>query len=331
MNSSSTSRRGRRRYKTDRTVAAFCTAGVHAGILVLFALIATCAGAENAYLQKALEQKFGGSGNSIAVVDVHTGNLIAAVNPDAIYLRKNPPGSLIKIFTVMAYAADHGTLFPEFHCPSTSARDPEGCWDRNGHGNVGLEKAIAFSCNVYFRQLAKRTSMDSFSDVLQYFGIISSRNEVISLPEPTQRKLMVGNTLEWSATPILILRAYCALYNGGRLWQQGGNPAREVVLPPAALLERIRSGMRAGGESGTSLLAHRESGVSLLGKTGTSLQSDGAGVNWNHTQGWWLGLYPVDHPAIAILTFAREGRGATDAAPLGGKALAEYLKLTHAQ
>lgn len=299
--------------------------------LILFALISTCANAENIALQKALEERFGRSGNSIAIVEVQTGNLVAAVHPDAIYLRKNPPGSLIKIFTVMAYAAEHGTAFPQFHCPPTSARDPEGCWDRNGHGTVGLEKAIAFSCNVYFRQLAKRLSSTAFSDVLQHFGVISNRNEVISLPEPTQRKLMVGNTLEWSASPILILRAYCALYNGGRLWQQNGSPAQEVVLPPAALLDRIRNGMRAGGEIGTSVLAHRESGVSLLGKTGTSLQSDGGSVNWNQTQGWWLGLYPVDHPAIAILTFARNGRGATDAAPLGGQALAEYLKFTHAK
>lgn len=300
-------------------------------ILMLIGLIATCADAENIALQKALAGKFGGSGNSIAIVDVQTGSRIAAVNPDAIYLRKNPPGSLIKIFTVMAYAADHGTTFPQFHCPPTSARDPEGCWDRNGHGIVGLEKAIGFSCNVYFRQLAKRTSTAAFSDVLQHFGVISSRDEVFSLPEPTQRKLMVGNTLEWSTMPILILRAYCALYNGGRLWPQEGGEPREVVLPPAALLERIRSGMRSGGETGTSLMARRESGVSLLGKTGTSLQSTGENVNWNHTQGWWLGLYPVDHPAIAILTFVREGRGATDAAPLGGRALAEYLKLTHAK
>lgn len=293
--------------------------------LFLF-LMTTQVDAKNLYLQRTLQEKFACDTKSLVIVDVKSGEVIASVNSDPILREKHPPGSLIKVFTALAYAGEYGNTFPQFRCPATSPRDPEGCWDRNGHGDVGLEKALALSCNVYFRQLAKRLSISAFSDVLKDFDLLDSRNDGPATSEPTFRKLMVGTTNDWTTSPILLLRGYCALYNGGHLWK-----GHDVKLPEPAVLQRIRNGMRAGGEIGTSLPARQQSGVSLLGKTGTSLLMNGNHIDWNHTQGWWVGLYPVDHPEIAILTFVRDGRGSSDAAPLGGRALAEYMKLTHAK
>jgi penicillin-binding protein 2 len=283
--------------------------------------------AENPYLQKLLHEKYASGESSILVVEVQTGNVLAAAHPDTFYHEQYPPGSLIKPFTVITYAAEHGDAFPQFRCPATAPRDPAGCWDRNGHGVVNLEKAIAFSCNVYFRQLAERSSAAVFSRILQDFGL----GTVLNMPDPGKRKLMVGNTLEWTVQPALLLRAYCALVNGGRLWALDRSAARDVKLPAAAILQHLRKGMNAGGEIGTSMMARRIAGVPLLGKTGTSLLIKNGTVDWTRTQGWWIGLFPADHPEIAIMTFAPDGRGATDAAPLGGRVLAEYLKLTHAK
>lgn len=303
-----------------------------AWIVPCLLLAAAPAHAENPYLQKALETNFGAGKDSILVVEVRSGKLLASIRPETLLRESHPPGSLIKIFTTLAYASEHGSAFPEFQCPATMSRDPNGCWDRNGHGMVNLEKAIAYSCNVYFRQLAATVSPVVFAETLQRFSLISGPDEILALPRSTQYKLMVGNTLDWSAPPILILRAYCALYNGGRLWPSGVlESSRDVPLPGPALLERIRNGMRNGGETGTSVLARRASGAPLLGKTGTSLLLTGGAADWNRTQGWWIGLYPADAPEVAVMTFVRNGRGASDAAPLGGRALAEYLKVTHAK
>lgn len=299
---------------------------------VVTTLILACAAAvsaDNPYLQRALNEKFGRSENSIVMVDVQSGALLAAVHAGAVYQEKHPPGSLIKLFTTVAYAAEHEGEFPNYKCPRSTSRDPDGCWDRNGHGEVGLEKAIAFSCNVYFRRLAEQVSPEVFAGILLRFGVINDRQEILSLPLTAQRKLMVGNTLEWSGSPLLLLRSYCALYNGGKLWAAFSDSARNVQLPATPLLEHIRAGMRWGGESGTSALASRECGTPLLGKTGTSLLLKNGVPDWSRTQGWWIGLYPVEHPIIAVMTFVRKGRGAADAAPLGGRALAEYLRLGH--
>lgn len=304
----------------------------HYCIALVLVLAAVMASAENPFLQKSLDLKFGTGSDSVLVVEVGSGKLLAAVHPETMIRETHPPGSLIKVFTTMAYSAQHGNTFPVFQCPPTLSRDPSGCWDRNGHGTVDLEKAIAFSCNVYFRQLAANVSPVTFAEMLRRFGVIRSADEILNLPQATQYKLMVGNTLDWSVPPILLLRAYCALYNGGRLWpSETYEASRDVPLPAAAVLQRIRNGMRAGGENGTSALARRESGVPLLGKTGTSLVLTNGIPDWNHTQGWWIGLYPADAPEVAIMTFVRNGRGAADAAPLGGSALAEYLKVTHAK
>src|SRR5262249_13463395 len=136
-----------------------------------------------------------------------------------------------------------------------------------------------------------------------------------SLSEDTLRKLMVGTTNDWTVSPTDLLRAYRLLYTESNL--------------PQPLFETLKKGMLESGEQGTSLQARTIAGVSLLVKTGTSYQYVDGNSNWRHTQGWWIGLYPVDHPEIAILTFAPVGRGATDAAPLGGKALQLYLQVTH--
>ncbi len=61
-----------------------------------------------------------------------------------------PVGSLMKPFIALAWARAHGFAYPEFTCGGAA----NGCWLPHGHGRVGLESAIANSCNVYFRELA---------------------------------------------------------------------------------------------------------------------------------------------------------------------------------
>jgi cell division protein FtsI/penicillin-binding protein 2 len=95
-----------------------------------------------------------------------------------------------------------------------------------------------------------------------------------------------------------------------------------------ALLTLIHTGLLQGSATGTSELASKAAGIPLLGKTGTSLSYKNGITDRNSTQGWWIGLYPSNRPRIAVMTFVPGGRGAADAAPLGGKILSLYLKQT---
>ena len=62
-------------------------------------------------------------------------------------------GSLQKPFVAKAWAAAHPhSPTPRFRCGPGSA-----CWFPSGHGELGLSRALAVSCNAYFRALAKDT------------------------------------------------------------------------------------------------------------------------------------------------------------------------------
>jgi cell division protein FtsI/penicillin-binding protein 2 len=280
-------------------------------VLILFITTIVTA-EENPALQKLIGERLGNCHCSVVMMDSKDDHILASLNSDPILKESYPPGSLMKVFTLIAYSQTHRT-FPKFSCPPTLARDPQGCWDRNGHGGVDAQKAVAFSCNVYFRQLAERTSPEVFERVLKQFAIFSDADQFND--QQLLRKLMVGTTMEVKVSPKQLLHAYSSLFNNAK-----------PSLVSAEVRSLIRNGMAESGRHGTSTQASIQAAVPLLGKTGTSLLIQNDQIDYSRTQGWWIGLYPVDDPEIAIMTFVRNGRGATDAAPAGGKALSAWLE-----
>src|SRR5262245_3788502 len=219
--------------------------------LILFLFIAsTIAAEENPALQNLLVNRLRSCNCSMVLVNPQNDHILASLNADPILKESHPPGSLMKIFTLIAYSQTHQT-FPKFSCPPTLARDPQGCWDRNGHGQVDAQKAVAFSCNVYFRQLAEQTSPEVFERVLNQFGILNEQ-----LNDQLLRKLMVGTTMDVKVSPQRLLYAYTAFFN---------NPNRFSVSPEVRSL--IRNGMAEGAKHGTSTEASVQAGVPMLGKT----------------------------------------------------------------
>ena len=280
-------------------------------VLILF--ITTIVSAEeNTALQKLLADRLGKCNCSVVLADPKDHHILASFNADPILKESHPPGSLMKIFTLIAYSQTHRT-FPKFSCPPSLARDPKGCWDRNGHGQIDAQKALAYSCNVYFRQLSEQTSPEVFQRVLTQFGILTDGQQLHD--QQLLRKLMVGTTMEFKVSPQRMLHAYTSFFN---------NANQFSVAPEVRSL--IRNGLAEGANYGTSTQASLQAGIPMLGKTGTSLLMQNGQIDYSRTQGWWIGLYPVDNPKVAIMTFVRNGRGATDAAPNGGKALAAWLE-----
>lgn len=282
-------------------------------VLLLFITTSVTA-EENAVLQKLLADRLGNCNCSVVVVNSKDDHILASFHADPILKESHPPGSLMKIFTLIAYSQTHRT-FPKLSCPPSLARDPQGCWDRNGHGQVDAQKALAFSCNVYFRQLSEQTSPEVFQRVLKQFGILTDGEQLND--QQLLRKLMVGTTMEFKVPPQRMLHAYTYFLNNANHFSVS-TEVRSLV----------RNGMAEGARHGTSSEASLQAGVPLLGKTGTSLLMQNGQIDYSRTQGWWIGLYPVDDPEVAIMTFVRNGRGATDAAPVGGKALSAWLEYT---
>lgn len=193
-------------------------------------------------------------------------------------------GSLQKPFVAKAWASAHpNASAPRFRCGPES-----GCWFPSGHGDVGLTRAMAVSCNAYFRNLAKDTPPAILEKTFAIEGFSSlpmTPDLAIGLAGPDGSLLI---------RPEDLLEAY------GRLLREPwavGEPVRAEVA----------AGLRESARQGTaSALAQR----GLWAKTGTVPSAEG---DPTRTTGL---LVMVDDAGWAMLARLEPGTGRQAAAAL---------------
>ena len=188
-----------------------------------------------------LERQFGRANLSWLLVDRFS-SVLAEDWPDA--GNAIAPGSLLKPFLASAYGEQNDWRYPSVFCAGTADR----CWYPHGHGEIGLEEALAQSCNAYFLHLAKSLDQVRMHVRCVRYGL-----------NPPERRLededMIGLTAVWRETPLSVARAYLALLEDRS----------------AAAHDRIAAGMKAAARHGTA----RRAGIAfasqdLLAKTGTA-------------------------------------------------------------
>jgi len=194
------------------------------------------------------------------------------------------PGSLVKPFLALAYGEQHGGQFPTERCLGTGSR----CWLPRGHGTIGLEEAIAQSCNTYFLELAagldRRRAAQSFA-----------RFDLAGPPVEAATESLVGFGSGWKESPLALVKAYLQLASERKSPVQG----------------RIVRGMSESAAHGTARAIDAALGSqAALAKTGTALCS--------HTpraaaDGFTLVLYPALQPRLAILVRVHGVTGAESA------------------
>ena len=234
--------------------------------------------------QSTLDRDFPSESISYLLLDAQSGSVIAERWPGADI--PIPVGSLIKPFTVLAYAQTHAQ-FPAVVC--SGQRD--SCWLPRGHGRITLTEAIAQSCNAYFLRLAREVAVDRANAVLMLFGLppVSIADKSVAL---------AGLSSDWRVSPLSLVRAYATL-------------ARESRERAA----QIFSGMRASAKAGTGRAVSLSlPGRDALAKTGTA--------RCTHTprgaaDGFTIVLYPADDPRIVLLARVHGVTGATTAATAG--------------
>ncbi len=152
-----------------------------------------------------------------------------------------PPGSTYKLI-IAAAALEEGLITEntKISCDGTHQMGNRTfrCWKRKGHGTVDLHRAIVESCDVYFYNLGEMLGVERIAEYSRKFGLGSKTG--ISLPgekaglvptrewklkrfrEPWQRgettSLSIGQGFAL-VTPLQLLRAYCAVANGGILYK----------------------------------------------------------------------------------------------------------------
>jgi len=154
-------------------------------------------------LQMAAEQAMGARAGALVALDTNSGEILALVskpafNTDVFGRRVDraqwkqlatdpkhpltdratqgiyPPGSTFKILDAIA-GLHEGTLndSSSYHCPGGLwyGNRTYRCWRKQGHGNVGLHRAIVESCDVFFYQTGIRLGVDRIGRWAKLFGL----------------------------------------------------------------------------------------------------------------------------------------------------------------
>ena len=259
-----------------------------------------------------------------------------------------PPGSIFKIITSMA-SLESKKIRPDtgFVCPGKIkiGNYELNCWNRDGHGYVDLEKAIAWSCNVYFCHAGLLTGVDKISEYASLFGLgkktgIELFGESSGFVPSREWKRVEkkeawypGDTANFSigqgdllVTPLQIAAVVACIANGGGLVHPhilkriGGADAANFRTENLNLakedIDAVRLGMRLVVEDpdGTGNRAESKM-VSISAKTGTVQVGSGIAPH-----AWFAGFAPSENPKICFVVFLENGGS-------GGEAPAEIAKL----
>ncbi|MCA1615257.1 MAG: SpoIID/LytB domain-containing protein [Acidobacteria bacterium] len=340
----------------------------------------------DAALQRAALSALGGREGAVVVLDAQTGRVRAAANPRLASEGVFPPGSAVKPFTLLA-ALRSGLLRADSRLPCRKhfrrADADFTCAHPVFKPPFDAEQALAHSCNFYFARLGERLDREAFKQTLAAHGLdpqLSARPA--DAPAATRRPGTHANVrhaaprvapARWDTstalgeggahgvTPLRLVAAYAALFNGGRLFEpQTAAPEsfqpRELARVPlsdderAALVAGMRGAVRYGTAEASGLA---ELSLPVFGKTGTATEIGGF-----RTHGWFVGFAaeavgddqttdskqtsddapPRDRLApsrvrLGVLVFLRRGQGKQAAAVARG-VFAEYARLvstgTHA-
>jgi cell division protein FtsI/penicillin-binding protein 2 len=198
------------------------------------------------------------------------------------------PGSLVKPFLAIAYGDQHDGAFPTVRCTGTSSH----CWYPAGHGSLGLEEAIAQSCNTYFLELAAGLDRRRAARTFVRYGLGG--------PDPdAQAEELIGLGNGWKESPMALAKAYLQLEKEQQHPMQG----------------RILKGMQWSAERGTARGVDAALGSNVaLAKTGTAPCSHKpAGA----ADGFAVVLFPAVQPRLVLLVRVHEATGAASAKVAG--------------
>ncbi|MDR1705366.1 MAG: PASTA domain-containing protein [Clostridiales bacterium] len=252
------------------------------------------------------------------------------------------PGSIFKPITVAA-ALEEGIISPNdrFFCAGslTYAGYEIHCSNRNGHGDISLRQAVAYSCNCALMQIAEKMGRDLFYKYQHDFGY--GQRTGIDLPAEESAAALLhplsglnaselatasfGQTFK--CTPIQAITGFCALINGGNLYKpyvvsQTVNRKNAVVYDRKPELVRkilsretsdyMRDVMLDTLEYGTGARA-KVAGYAIGGKSGTAEQGRDSDPDY-HEAASFIGYFPADKPQYVVLTIIYRPAGVTPSA-----------------
>ena len=269
-----------------------------------------------------------------------------------------PPASTFKLFT-SAWALQNkvATLDDRMPIPCSGGMQFGSryfrCWEKRGHGNVDMARALEVSCDVYFYQLGlriglsrllaggvalhfnQRTGIDlpdearpRWPDAIRYYN---ERYGPRGWTNAVTLNLSIGQG-ENDQTVLSMARFYSALASDGHAptprIARDSKVARDRIF---TLTEKELQGLRnamigvvsARGTAGSAAIK----GVVIAGKTGTAQNSQ----NPNLDHAWFVGFAPAEDPKIVVAVMLEFGDHGYYAARVASKIIERYLKAPAAE
>jgi penicillin-binding protein 2 len=276
-----------------------------------------------------------------------------------------PPGSTFKMVTALA-ALEAGIIDLKEKITCEGRLEYAGqnfrCWNRSGHGNCDMHRALRESCDVYFYEIARRTGIGAIAAMArrlghgQVFDCGMSQQKRGIVPDADwkrgrfNRPWLGGETLLAGigqgyvlSTPLQLAVMMARLATGRAITPafvrpEPGDPKRDMPLlgvrPEwlAAMRRGLHAVVNESGGTGSKARAEDE-GFTVAGKTGTSqvsrFSSDTAqnDLRWElRDHALFVAYAPSERPRYAIATIVEHGGGGgSTAAPLTKDLLVEVM------
>jgi cell division protein FtsI (penicillin-binding protein 3) len=249
-------------------------------------------------------------------------------------------GSTIKPL-ILAWAVARGAVQPGqmIDCgPGAKRFGGRTVHDVKPNGVLPLRRVLVKSSNIGMGQVAQALGIEETHAYLHALGLgrptgVELDGEEVGRISPRAKwsenytLVSVGFGRELMATPLQVARAYCALLNGGYLWQptllrRACRPAPVRLDFGKDALDFVREAMVSVVEEGTGRRA-RIRGSRIGGKTGTSkdyFDPDGKYVSS------FIGFAPADDPAVLAMVVVEDPRKVEGVRPFGGVVAAPAVR-----
>lgn len=224
------------------------------------------------------------------------------------------------------------------------------CHESQGHGSVGLDSAIIYSCNSYFYRLAQRVGAEDIIDIASVFGFgykktlgagITTSGENLPDAKDLESSIDLANISigqgKLLASPVTMLGLYEAIANGGvyhsptlvegtvknGVLEAASDEPSAIKAMSEKTANRLKGYLTEVVINGTGKKAF-SSIVNVAGKTAT------AETGWKEegkaTQhSWFCGFFPVDDPKYVVVVLVEDSAGKDSLAAEIFKEIAEGL------
>ena len=273
------------------------------------------------------------------------------------------PGSTFKMLTAIA-ALDTGTITTteKVQCTGTYTFYPPPyqphCWNLWGHGSDNVTKAITDSCNVFFYDAGRRTTIAKLNEYAQKFGLgeytgieLAEEKGLRAGPETSKQlgqEWYDGNTLNAAIgqdnnlfTPLQLANYVATLVNGGKRYQchllkeykSSDYSSVTEVFEPVLLdsidiqpehLAAVKRGMYNLSKTAVMAQYFNSLPVEVGCKTGTAETAAYAAS----TNAIFVCFAPYDNPQVALCIVAEGGDAGGSLAELAAGILNQYFSTT---